>query len=310
MMRIFSGVEQVPADWSRSAVSIGKFDGVHAGHRALIDAMLHAADAEALASVVVTFDRNPLALLAPDDCPTALVSIRQKLDLLAGTGVDATLLLSFDEALAGLPAEDFVRLILVDTLHAARVLIGHDFRFGAKGAGNAALLRSMGAELGFAVDVIDDVHPDGDRRISSTWIRELLDSGDVAGASRLLGHIPTVRGEVVHGAARGRELGYPTANLAAESEGLIPADGVYAGWLVDDGVRFPAAISVGNNPTFEGVPQKQVEAYVIDEDLDLYGHCVEVEFAERIRGMVAFTGIEPLIEQIGDDVEKARALLV
>ncbi|MFF3601901.1 riboflavin kinase, partial [Kitasatospora indigofera] len=135
------------------------------------------------------------------------------------------------------------------------------------------------------------------------------DSGDVAGASRLLGHVPTVRGEVVHGAARGRELGYPTANLAAESEGLVPADGVYAGWLVDDGVRFPAAISVGNNPTFEGVPHKQVEAYVIDEDLDLYGHCVEVEFAERIRGMVAFTGIEPLIEQIGDDVEKARALL-
>lgn len=308
-MRIFSGVEQVPADWARSAVSIGKFDGVHAGHRALIDAMLLTADAEALASVVVTFDRNPLALLAPDDCPTALVSIRQKLNLLAGTGVDATLLLSFDEALASLPAEDFVRLILVDTLHAARVLIGHDFRFGAKGAGNAALLRSMGAELGFTVDVIDDVHPDGDRRISSTWIRELLDSGDVAGASRLLGHVPTVRGEVVHGAARGRELGYPTANLAAESEGLIPADGVYAGWLVDDGVRFPAAISVGNNPTFEGVPHKQVEAYVIDEDLDLYGHCVEVEFAERIRGMVAFTGIEPLIEQIGDDVEKARALL-
>lgn len=309
MMQIFSGVEQVPADWERSAVSIGKFDGVHAGHRALIDAMLQAADAEALASVVVTFDRNPLALLAPDDCPTALVSIRQKLDLLAGTGVDATLLLRFDETLAALPAEDFVRLILVDTLHAARVLIGHDFRFGAKGAGNAALLREMGAELGFTVDVIDDVHPDGDRRISSTWIRQLLDSGDVAGAARLLGHIPTVRGEVVHGAARGRELGYPTANLAAESEGLIPADGVYAGWLVDDGVRFPAAISVGNNPTFEGVPQKQVEAYVIDEDLDLYGHCVEVEFAERIRGMVAFTGIEPLIEQIGDDVEKARALL-
>ncbi|SDS46211.1 bifunctional riboflavin kinase/FAD synthetase [Microterricola viridarii] len=309
-MQIFSGIAEVPSGWRRSAVSIGKFDGVHAGHRALIDAMLKRADADALASVAVTFDRNPLEYLAPEKCPKSLVSTRQKLDLLAETGVDATVVLAFDETLANQPPEDFVRLILVDALHAAHVLIGRDFRFGAKGAGDAELLRALGAELDFTVEVIDDVHPDGDRRISSTWIRELLADGDVAGAGRLLGHIPTVRGEVVHGAKRGRELGFPTANLTPDSEGLVPADGVYAGWLVDeDGVRYPAAISVGNNPTFEGVPQKQVEAYVIDEELDLYGHEVQVEFAERIRGMVAFTGIEPLIRQMADDVVQAKALL-
>lgn len=308
-MRVFSGVADVPGDWGPSAVSIGKFDGVHGGHRALIETMLALSESEQLASVVVTFDRNPLALLAPEKCPKPLVSTSQKLELLAETGIDATLLLAFDEALAQLPAEDFVRRILVDALHASHVLVGRDFRFGARGTGDLELLRALGSELGFTVRVIDDVHPDGDRRISSTWIRELLDEGDVSGAGRLLGHIPTVRGLVVHGAARGRELGFPTANLEPGAEGLAPADGVYAGWLVDDGVRLPAAISVGNNPTFEGVPQKQVEAYVIDRDLDLYGHRVEVEFAERIRGMVAFTGIEPLIEQIADDVVKARALL-
>lgn len=308
-MQVFSGVDDVPEDWPRSAVSIGKFDGVHAGHRALIDAMLRRAETDNTASVVVTFDRNPLALLAPDDCPNPLVSNQQKLDLLAETGVNATLMLAFDETLSKLPAEQFVRQILVNALHARSVMVGHDFRFGARGAGDVSLLRTLGAELDFDVEVIDDVHPDGERRISSTWIRELLDHGDVAGAGRLLGHIATVRGEVVHGAKRGRELGFPTANLSPESEGLIPADGVYAGWLIDGDMRYPAAISVGNNPTFEGVPQKQVEAYVIDEDLDLYGHCVEVEFAARIRGMVAFTGIEPLIAQMRDDVVQARALL-
>ena len=308
-MQVFSGIGDVPESWPRSAVSIGKFDGVHAGHRALIDAMLRRAATDSTASVVVTFDRNPLALLAPDDCPNPLVSNQQKLDLLAETGVDATLMLAFDEALSKLPAEQFVRQILVDALHARSVMVGNDFRFGARGAGDVALLRTLGAELDFDVEVIDDVHPDGERRISSTWIRELLDQGDVAGAGRLLGHIATVRGEVVHGAKRGRELGFPTANLSPESEGLIPADGVYAGWLIDGDMRYPAAISVGNNPTFEGVRQKQVEAYVIDEDLGLYGHCVEVEFAARIRGMVAFTGIEPLIAQMRDDVVQARALL-
>ena len=308
-MKVLDGVEAVPADWPESAVSIGKFDGVHAGHRAVIAELNSLARREGLASVVVTFDRHPLALLNPSKCPTELVSVSQKLDLLAETGIDATVVLTFDHALSSLPPEDFVRDILVDTLHAKHVSVGRDFRFGAKGAGDADLLTELGRQYGFDVRLIDDVMPHGERRVSSTWIRELLSTGDVRSATRLLGHLPTVRGVVVHGAARGRELGFPTANLSPESEGLIPADGVYAGWLTDHGARYPAAISIGNNPTFDGVPQKQVEAYVLDQDIDLYDHVVEVAFVEHIRGMVAFTGIEPLIHQIEDDVVKTRAIL-
>jgi riboflavin kinase / FMN adenylyltransferase len=292
-----------------TAVTIGKFDGVHAGHRAVIAQLETIAREHGLESVVVTFDRHPLALLAPAKCPPFLISAEQKLRLLAETGIDRTLVLEFDEALAGLSPEDFVRTVLVDGLRVRHVLVGRDFRFGSHGSGDVSALERLGAELGFAVDLIDDVKPDGVRRVSSTWIRELLAHGDVRAATALLGHSPTVRGEVVHGAARGRELGFPTANLSPESEGLIPADGVYAGWLTDAGVRYPAAVSVGNNPTFHGVAQKQVEAYVLDRDLDLYGHIVEVSFVDRIRGMVAFTGIDPLIEQMRADVDEIRGLL-
>ena len=308
-MITFSALSEIPTGFGPSAVTIGKFDGVHAGHRAVITQLRAAAARENLRSVVVTFDRHPLALLAPEKCPDALVGPDQKMDLLAGTGVDATLMLAFDRALSMQSAEDFVTSILVDALSARRVLVGHDFRFGHRGAGDVALLIELGKTYGFSVEVIADVTPKGDRRVSSTWIRELLSEGKVADAALLLGHSPTVRGMVVHGAKRGRELGYPTANLSPESHGLIPADGVYAGWLEVGNARYPAAISVGNNPTFDGVAQKQVEAYVLDEDLDLYDQVVDVQFVERIRGMVAFTGIEPLIVQMGDDVERVRQLL-
>lgn len=310
-MRVFDDLAGVPAGFGPSAVSIGKFDGVHVGHRAVIGRLRDIAAAEGLASVAVTFDRNPLALLAPDKCPEQLVSTRQKLELLATTGLDATLLLHFDRTLAQVPAEEFVERILVGALQAKAVLVGADFRYGARGTGDVALLAELGERHGFTVEVVGDVRPDGERRVSSTWVRELLDAGEVRRATELLGgHTPTVSGVVVHGAARGRELGFPTANLSPESEGLIPGDGVYAGWLTDAGVRYPAAISVGNNPTFEGVPKKQVEAYVLDRELDLYDHLVDVEFVERIRGMVAFTSIPALIETIRDDVERSRTILL
>lgn len=308
-MKTLYGIGAVPTDWPASVISIGKFDGVHTGHRAVISELKSLAEHDGLAAVVVTFDRHPLALLSPDDCPIALVSTEQKLDLLAETGIDATLVLEFNETLSSLPPEQFIENILVNSLRARHVLVGRDFRFGAKGAGDVDLLQRLGGQYGFDVRLIDDVKPDNTRRVSSTWIRELLSSGDVRAASRLLGHVPAVRGIVVHGAARGHELGFPTANLSPESEGLIPADGVYAGWLTDAGIRYPAAISVGNNPTFEGVPQKQVEAYVLDREIDLYDHVVDVSFVERIRGMVAFTGIDPLIAQIRDDVERVREIL-
>jgi riboflavin kinase/FMN adenylyltransferase len=308
-VKVFRELAEVPDGFGPSAVTIGKFDGVHSGHRAVIRRLGEVAAEKGLTSTVITFDRNPLEVLAPEKCPVSLVSIEQKLDLLAETGVDATLMIAFDRALADLSPEDFVHRILVDRLHAAAVLVGSDFRFGARGAGDVAMLRELGETYGFVVHLIDDVRPEAGRRVSSTWIRELLAEGDVGHAASLLGHIPTLRGVVVHGAKRGRELGFPTANLSPDSEGLIPADGVYAGWLTDGGERYPAAISVGNNPTFEGVPQKQVEAYVLDRELDLYDHHVEISFVERIRGMVAYSGIDPLIAQIADDVTQARRIL-
>lgn len=308
-MRVFRSIDDIPADFGPSAVTVGKFDGVHLGHRAVIGRLLSVAGREGLSSVVVTFDRNPMSVVAPERCPDDLVSLEQKLELLEQTGIDAVLVLTFDLALSRVPAEEFVERYLVSKLHAKTLLVGSDFRYGAKGAGDVALLRELGARDGFGVQLIDDVRPDGHDRVSSTWVRSLLAEGDVAYAGVLLGHPPTVRGVVVHGAQRGRQLGFPTANLSPQCEGLIPADGVYAGWLIDGGARHPAAISVGNNPTFEGVPQRQVEAYVIGEDIDLYDHVVDVEFAQRIRGMVAFDGIDPLIAQMTADVEQASEIL-
>ena len=313
-MIVFRDPSEVPAAFGPSVVAIGKFDGVHAGHRAVIDrARIDASDGARV--VAVTFDRNPLSILRPEKCPPDVIGPHQKLELLERAGVDATLLLTFDEELAVIPADEFVLAVLVEALQARTVLVGRDFRFGAGGAGGPDLLVRMGAEHGFRVDVVDDVRAvHADRRVSSTWIREALSVGDVATAARLLGRAPSVWGEVVHGLKRGRELGYPTANLSPDLEGFVPADGVYAGWLVDvDGARrisYPAAISVGTNPTFDDVHARQVEVYVIDETgLDLYGHHVEVRFVERVREMTAFDGIDALLVQMADDVERARAIL-
>lgn len=311
-MRLFRSPGEIEPGFGPSAVTIGKFDGVHTGHRAVIDEVNRVAHELGLVSAIVTFDRNPLEVLAPERCPDALLSIEQKIDLLASTGADAALVLHFDRALADLSPEHFVRRFLIEALHAKAVLVGSDFRFGKGGAGSVDTLRELGREFGeegFEVRLIDDVVGVTGERVSSTRVRALLAEGDVAGAAQLLGHLTSVRGAVVHGAKRGRELGFPTANLSPELEGLIPADGVYAGWFVDEGVRYPAAVSVGDNPTFEGVPQKQVEAYVIDETFDLYGHEVEIFFVERIRGMVAFEGIPALIEKIAGDVAEARRIL-
>ncbi|MGA1837850.1 bifunctional riboflavin kinase/FAD synthetase [Herbiconiux sp. 11R-BC] len=308
-MKTYFGLDGVPAGLGPSAVTIGKFDGVHAGHRAVLDELTRVARERGLTSVVITFDRHPLAQLDPLARPDALVGNQQKLELLAETGVDVTLFLPFDAALAAMPPREFAQRILHEICGASVVMVGEDFRFGAKGQGTFETLRTLGAEFGFDVDLIAEVKPGDARKVSSTWIRELLAQGEVQRAGELLGRTPSVRGMVVHGAARGRELGFPTANLSPESEGLIPADGVYAGWLIDGEERYPAAISVGSNPTFAGVPPKQVEAYVLDRELDLYDHVVDVSFVARIRGQVRFTGIEPLIAQMNDDVAVARTLL-
>lgn len=308
-MRVFRSADEVPADFGPSAVTIGKFDGVHNGHRAVIERLRAEAAARGLDAVVVTFDRHPLALLNPEACPASLVSNAQKLELLEGAGLDATLMLTFDEQLRDLSAEDFEAKILVGALHAGVVLVGSDFRFGSKGRGDVALLQELGRRDGFEVVVIDDVRPKDERRVSSSWIRELLTDGRVAEAAELLGSTPTIRAVVVHGEERGRLLGYPTANLSHDVEGFVPADGVYAAWLTADGIRYPAAVSVGNNPTFEGVPDKTVEAHVIDEKFDLYDRVVEVSFVEYIRGMQKFSGMDALSQQMGLDEDRIRIVL-
>lgn len=312
-MIVFRDPSEVPADFGRSAVAIGKFDGVHAGHRAVIERLKADAAASGSRAVAVTFDRNPLALLRPELCPENVVSTERKLELLGELGIDATLLLTFDRELASRSAEEFVEEILVGALQVSTVLVGRDFRFGHRGAGTPELLRELGPEHGFVVDVVDDVYVDGsERRVSSSWIRDLLAEGDVTTAAQVLGRPVDVRGEVVHGHKRGRELGFPTANLSETVDTFVPADGVYAGWLDDHdtGVRYPAAVSVGTNPTFDDVLVRQVEAHVLDEDsLDLYGHDVTVTFTERLRGMVAFDGIEALTDQMAADVVAARELL-
>lgn len=312
-MIVFRNPQAVPQDFGPSVVAIGKFDGVHAGHRAVIRRLKEKAAQSGERSVAVTFDRNPLAVLRPDRCPENVVTVERKLELLGELELDATLVLTFDAELAALPAEDFVTRILVGALHVSTVLVGGDFRFGRGGAGTPALLRELGPQYGFDVEVVDDVFLDGsDRRVSSTWIRELLMSGDVTTAARVLDRNVDVRGEVVHGLKRGRELGFPTANLSATVDSFVPADGVYAGWLVDHetGLRHRAAISVGTNPTFDDVLERQVEAHVLGEtDLDLYGHDVTVEFVDRLRGMVAFEGIEKLKSQMAADVADAERVL-
>lgn len=312
-MIIFRDPSEVPADFGPSAVAIGKFDGVHAGHRAVISRLKERAAASGSRAVAVTFDRNPLAVLRPDRCPENVITVERKLELLGELDLDATLLLTFDAELASRSAEEFVADILVGALHVTTVLVGEDFRFGRGGAGTPELLRALGPQHGFTVEVVDDVYLGGsERRVSSTWIRELLMEGDVATAAEVLGRHVDVRGEVVHGLKRGRELGFPTANLSAIVDSFVPADGVYAGWLVDHdtGIRHPAAISVGTNPTFDDVVQRQVEAHALGESgLELYGHDVTVEFVARLRGMVAFEGIEKLKEQMASDVLEAQQVL-
>lgn len=319
-MEFFAGVDQVPPGFGPSAVTIGKFDGVHLGHRAVINALEDVARARDLVSAVVTFDRHPLAVLHPGSVPAALTSNRQKRELLDGTGVEATLLLTFDEQLRLLSPEQFVDRILVGALQAEVVLVGSDFRFGVRGTGTVDVLRELGRSRGFDVELIPDVlipaftvpgDPDGpERRVSSTWIRELLDEGKIDQATVLLGRAPSVRGVVVHGEKRGRELGYPTANIEPRSEGFVPADGVYGARVIIDGTVRAAAVSVGNNPTFDGVPEKQVEAYVLDFDSDLYGAEITVEFVRYLRGNVRFDGMPALIAQMADDVETVRGLLL
>jgi riboflavin kinase/FMN adenylyltransferase len=315
---VWHDVSEVATDrlgGGRTVVTIGNFDGVHRGHRHVI-ARAHevAAELGGLPVVAVTFDPHPLSVIVPDRAPQPLTSLERRLALLQDAGADAVLVLRFTKDLAAVTAEDFVTSYLLDGLHAAAVVVGENFHFGNRALGDIDLLRRMCGERDVRVE---GLALDGDGRDqvwSSSYIRRCLADGDVAAAAEALGRPFAIRGYVVKGDQRGRELGYPTANVpVATSRTAVPADGVYAGWLrrLDeaDGSYLPAAISVGTNPTFDGT-DRRVESYVLDrDDLELYGVIVEVAFTERLRGMVRFDSVDELLVQMAEDVDQARELL-
>jgi riboflavin kinase / FMN adenylyltransferase len=307
---IWRSLDDVPSDLGRTAVVIGNFDGVHLGHQHVVARAREIADADGLTLVAVTFDPHPMAVLRPEHAPSPLTTIEERTRLLVEDGVDEVFALPFDREIAGWTPEQFVDRVLVQALRAAAVVVGANFRFGNRAAGDVATLRELGESRGF---VAEGIALDGGPQVwSSTYVRTCLATGDVAGAAEALGRPFTVRGVVVEGDKRGQELGFPTANVPADGETVTPADGVYAGRLRRLGTDewLPAAISVGTNPTFDGERESRVESYVLDrDDLELYGVEVEVAFVDRLRGMTAFDSADELVAQMREDVERARDAL-
>ncbi|MGW0809377.1 bifunctional riboflavin kinase/FAD synthetase [Nonomuraea sp. NPDC002799] len=297
----------------RSVVTLGVYDGVHRGHQRVVERAVAVARERGLRSVAVTFEPHPDEVLRPGSHPQRLTSPRRRAGLLVGLGVDEIEVVQFTVALSRTSPADFAQNVLAERLRAAVVVVGENFVFGQGASGNIETLRMLGDKYDFKLEIVPALDA-----ISSTSIRERLVTGDVEGAAAELGRPHRVEGVVVRGYQRGRQLGFPTANVETPQHTAIPADGVYAGWLecvpvanlpaLYEGERWPAAISVGTNPTFEGVP-RTVEAYALDrDDLELYGVHVAVEFAARLRGNTRFESIEALISQIHADVDAARRL--
>ncbi|WP_166987188.1 bifunctional riboflavin kinase/FAD synthetase [Canibacter zhoujuaniae] len=310
-MRSFRSFEALPADafTHPTAVTIGKFDGIHKGHRAIIERLLAVSKEHSLEPAVFTFTENPLKVLNPAACPPALNSPEQRFELLAGLGISAALMVDFTRELSEFSPEEFAQKVLREGMNARQVLMGADFRFGRGGSGDVELLTQLGRELGFAVHITEDVVFDG-KRVSSSRIRALLAAGDIAAAAQLLERPVRIRGLVVHGAERGRLLGFPTANLQPKYEGLAPADGVYAGLAHVAGKTHMAAISIGGNPTFTPDAPSQVEVHLLDFRGSIYGELMTVEFKHRLRGMTKFTGIDDLVKQMEADIQQTRDLLI
>jgi riboflavin kinase / FMN adenylyltransferase len=313
-LRRWHGPLDVPDDLGPSVVTVGEFDGVHRGHQRLVEHARQAARRLGLPVVVVTFDPHPDEVVRPGSHPPLLCTGRRRLELLAGLGVDAVCVIAFTLEFSRLGPDEFVRTVLAERLHAARVAVGENFTFGHKAAGDVALLAELGEKYDFTVDGVPLLAENG-VTISSSSIRAKLAAGNVAGARHDLGRPHRVEGVVVRGHQRGRALGFPTANLETAPHTAIPADGIYAGWLClldTDGAeleRWPAAISVGTNPTFDGV-DRTVEAYALDrDDLDLYGAHVGVDFTARLRETLKFASAEDLVAQMHVDVGDARRLL-
>lgn len=313
-MKIWYELAQVPGD-QRSVVTIGNFDGMHNGHRRVVASCVERAARRGAEAVAVTFDPHPTQVHRPELGLELISPLRDRLDAMAASGLDGTLVVHYDASVYSLEAEEFVEEFLVDRLGAIEVVVGQDFRFGRGNSGTVDTLRELGRRYGFDVTMVTDIEAPEGRRWSSSWVRELLEVGDVAGAARVLGHLHRIRGTVEHGFKRGSELGFPTANLGGGIEGVVPGDGVYAGWLVravpgtQSAEFLPAAISVGTNPQFEGV-ERTVEAHVLGRsDLNLYGERIAVTFVARIRSMMSFDSVEDLLRRMDDDLRQTAYVL-
>lgn len=327
-MQRWRGYQSVPGGWGRSVVTIGVFDGVHRGHQATIGYAVRRAGELGVHSVVVTFDPHPAEVVRPGSHPAVLTEPARKAELIAAMGADALCVIPFTPQFSKLTAEEFVHDVLVARLHAALVVVGENFRFGHKAAGDVTLLRRLGAAFGFDVESAPLVTgagrgaqvPAGGTAaggaaleehtvVSSTYTRACVDAGDVAAAARALGRPHRLEGVVVRGDQRGTKIGFPTANLLTSRYAAIPGDGVYAAWLVCRGRRYRSAVSVGTNPTFEG-QERRVEAFALDFDGDLYGERIALDFVGFLREMRRYDTVEELVAQIDLDVEQARAVLV
>ena len=302
------GIDGTPSGWGRCVVTIGVFDGVHRGHQELIQRALQRARDSGLPLVLITFDPHPSEVVRPGSHPPVLTPVWRKADLVEWLGVDAFFVLPFTTELSRMAPDEFVHVVLVERLHAAAVVVGQNFRFGHKAAGDLDQLRTLGSRFGFSTEGVGMLRDD-DVTLSSTFVRSSIDAGEVGQAAEALGRPHRIDGIVVRGEGRGKQLGYPTANVHTDRHIAIPADGVYAGWAVLRSKRLPAAISVGTNPTFEG-RQRTVEAFILDFDEDIYGVELGVEFVERLRGMEKFDRIEDLVTQMGVDVDRTREKLL
>lgn len=312
-MQVITDLSKSPWPEQRSVITIGAYDGVHRGHQAVVSDVKRLASDLGCRSVVVTFDRHPASVVRPESAPKLLTDLDQKLELLEATGVDATVLVRFDEQQSFESATDFVERVLVKCLATRTVVVGSDFHFGRHRSGNVALLRELGAIHDFDVQPRELVpRTDGvDEPISSTAIRRALAGGQVELAAQMLGHAFEARGPVVKGDQRGRQLGFPTANVEVSNQLCVPADGVYAGWYErPDGVTHPCAINLGRRPTFfEHADHSLLEAHLIDFAGDLYTEAARVQFTHFLRSERKFDGIDALITQLKQDIENARAVL-
>jgi riboflavin kinase/FMN adenylyltransferase len=319
-MQRWRGYDAVPSGWGRSVVTIGVFDGVHRGHQAAIGQTVKRAKNLGLQSVVLTFDPHPSEVVRPGSHPAVLTEPAYKAELIEQLGADVLCVVPFTPDFSRLTAEAFVHDVLVEHLHVAAVVVGENFRFGHRAAGDVALLRRLGRTFGFAVEgapLVTMAEPStaadaaGHTVFSSTYIRACVDAGDVRAAAAALGRPHRLEGIVVRGDMRGREIGFPTANLRCGRYAAVPADGVYAAWLVrrrSGEPALPAAVSIGTNPTFSG-RERRVEAYALDFDGDLYGEQVALDFVSHLREMRHYDGVEPLVAQIERDVEQTREVL-